>query len=297
MQERLASSAAAASDGAAPREVRAAPGTEQPRRFVPKLRYELIACGLHGHELAGTDAAELRPEDAIFAREMDGVRWYRCLRCDTWMALPKPDRPTRRFPPEPDEIALPLRGKPLRDRYVLRAIVIERAFHLIVLTALTVAIFLFVDHRASLKQSWTRILSDLQGSFGGPLNNSRHGLLAELNRLFTVSRNELLLLGGGLALYCAVLLLEMIGLWWAKRWAEYLTFIEAGVLVPFEIYELTNGVTALKVVGLLVNLAILLYLAIAHRLFGVRGGWQAEKAEQERDRGWEPILAATPRPA
>jgi hypothetical protein len=73
----------------------AAPGTERPRRYRPKLRYELIGCGLHGHELLGTDAAELRPEDGLFAREAGGVRWYRCLRCDSWVALSPPDRAER----------------------------------------------------------------------------------------------------------------------------------------------------------------------------------------------------------
>jgi len=43
----------------------AAPGTERPRRFRPKLRYELIGCGLHGHEILGTDAAALRAEDEL----------------------------------------------------------------------------------------------------------------------------------------------------------------------------------------------------------------------------------------
>ena len=60
----------------------APPGTERPRRYRPKLRYELIDCGLHGHELLGTDAARLRDEDGVFAREAGGLRWYRCLRCD-----------------------------------------------------------------------------------------------------------------------------------------------------------------------------------------------------------------------
>ena len=45
------------------------PGTEEPRRFRPKLRYELIGCGLHGHEIVGMDAAALRAEDELFARE------------------------------------------------------------------------------------------------------------------------------------------------------------------------------------------------------------------------------------
>ena len=45
------------------------PGTQKPRRFVPRFHYELLVCGVGGHELLGVDAAELRPEDALFARE------------------------------------------------------------------------------------------------------------------------------------------------------------------------------------------------------------------------------------
>ena len=273
---------------------RDAPGTEQPRRFRPRLRYELLACGLHGHELVGTDAAEVRDEDALFARETDGIRWYRCLRCDAWLTLAPPEHPSRPVPPAQDEIVLPLRGRPLRDRFVLRTIAVERLFHLLVLAALDVAIFAFADHRRSLKHEYTRILSDLQGTLGGPLDQSKHGILHDLNRLFAVATDELLVLGAALALYCAVLLAEMIGLWWARRWAEYLTFAEAGVLIPFEIYEMVAGVTVLKVIGLLLNLAIVVYLAVAHRLFGVRGGAAAEHEEQERDRGWDPIVAAGP---
>jgi len=70
----------------------APPGTERPRRYIPKLRYELIDCGLHGHELLGTAAARLRDEDALFAREGDGLRWYRCLRCDSWVSRPSRTR-------------------------------------------------------------------------------------------------------------------------------------------------------------------------------------------------------------
>src|SRR5436305_1395720 len=84
------------------------------RRTGPKLQYGLIDCGVHGHELRGIDAAELRPEDAIFARESGGLRWYRCMRCDSRLALPPPERPSRKYPPSRDEIMLPLRGKPLR---------------------------------------------------------------------------------------------------------------------------------------------------------------------------------------
>src|SRR3981189_3314616 len=56
------------------------PGTVRPESFLPRLHYELLVCGLRGHALIGTDAAELRPQDAILARDLDGSRWYRCLR-------------------------------------------------------------------------------------------------------------------------------------------------------------------------------------------------------------------------
>ena len=80
------------------------PGTVPPRRFVPRLHYELLVCGLRGHELIGTDAAELRPSDAVVVREIGGVRWHRCLRCDSWLPLSPPRNPTRRHPPEREEI-------------------------------------------------------------------------------------------------------------------------------------------------------------------------------------------------
>src|ERR1700761_8632415 len=108
------------------------PGVERPRRYRPRLRYELIGCGLHGHELLGTDAAELRPEDAVFARASGGLRWYRCLRCDSWTALSPPGHPARASPPQRSEVRLPLRGRPLRDRYVLRLVALDRVLHFLV---------------------------------------------------------------------------------------------------------------------------------------------------------------------
>ena len=167
----------------------AAPGTERPRRYRPKLRYELIGCGLHGHELLGTDAAELRPGDQLFARETGGLRWYRCLRCDSWVVLTPPAQAARRYPPSREEITLPLRGRPLRDRYVLRLIAVERVLHFLVLSALAAAVLLFASNKAALNADFTRILRDLQGGFGGPLVTSRQGVVHDLDRLFAKVRS------------------------------------------------------------------------------------------------------------
>ena len=285
----------ATNDDARPGLLLAAPGTERPRRYLPRLRYELLGCGLHGHELLGTDAAALRPEDSLFARESDGLRWYRCLRCDSWVALCPPERPTVRHPPPRDQISLPLRGRPLRDRYVLRLIALDRVIHFLVLAALATAIFLFATNRAALDSEFTRILKDLQGGLGGPIGSGNTGIVHDLRRLFAVSTSNLYLAGAAVAAYAVLEGTEAVGLWLGRRWAEYLTFAATVVFVPYEVYELTKTISALKVLALVINLAIVVYLLWAKRLFGVRGGGRAERAEYERDTGWAPIERATPR--
>jgi uncharacterized membrane protein (DUF2068 family) len=273
----------------------AAPGTERPRRFRPRLRYELIGCGLHGHEILGTDAAALRPEDELFARESGGLRWYRCLRCDSWLALTPPEHPARKYPPPRDEIMLPLRGKPLRDRFVLRLIAIDRILHFLVWSALAAAIFLFASDHAALDADFTRILYGLQGGAGGPMTTSKHGIVHDLQYVFAVSIRNLYLVGAGSAVYALLAGIEAIGLWFAKRWAEYLTFVATIVFLPIEVRELIKSVTWLKVLALVINLAVAAYLLYAKRLFGVRGGGRAERAEREEDTGWAPIERATPK--
>ena len=273
------------------------PGAEHTRRYRPRLRYELIGCGLHGHELLGTDAAGLRPEDDLFAREFGRLRWYRCLRCDSWVALTPPTDPATRFPPERHEVTVPLRGRPLRDKYVLRVIAVERAFHFLVLSALAAAIFLFASNKVALNADFTKVLNDLQGGLGGPVNRSNHGVVHDLQRLFAISTNNLYLVGIGVAAYACLEGVETVGLWLGKRWAEYLTFIASIIFIPYEIDELAKGVSALKLVTFILNLAIAVYLVWAKRLFGLHGGRRAEEAERERDSGWGAIERSSPVPA
>jgi uncharacterized membrane protein (DUF2068 family) len=277
--------------------VPAPPGSEQPRRFRPKLRYELIGCGLHGHELLGTDARALRPEDAVFARESGGLRWYRCLRCDSWIPLSPPDGPARPYPPHRSEVRLPLRGKPLRDRYVLRLVAVERLLHFLVLSALAAAVFLFASNKIALDADFTKVLKYMQGGLGGPITDTNHGIVHDLQRLFSFSITNLYWAATAIAAYAVLEGVESVGLWFGKRWAEYLTFIATIIFVPYEVYELTKGVSALKLVALILNLAVVAYLLIAKRLFGLRGGGKAERAEHDAETGWPPIERATPAPS
>ena len=80
------------------------------RGTSPANRYELITCGLGGHIIVGTEVKEIVPADEAVVREYDGLRWYRCLRCDAWLPRQPPEQPTRDRLPARDEIEVPLRG-------------------------------------------------------------------------------------------------------------------------------------------------------------------------------------------
>jgi uncharacterized membrane protein (DUF2068 family) len=271
------------------------PGTVKPARFRPKLHWELLVCGTRGHELVGLDAERLRPEDGLVAFEDEGVRWHRCLRCDSWLPFPSPSAPARRHLPDRDEIELPLRGKPLRDKVVLRLIAINRAFHFLLLGLLGTAILLFAANEAHLKETFYRIVADLQDTVGGgPVQTSKTGILHELDKLFTLKSSTLTLVGTAVLGYAVVEGVEAVGLWFQKRWAEYLTFIVTTSFVPLEVYELIHKFTPFKVFALIVNVAIVVYLLFAKRLFGVRGGAAADEAEREHDIGWQALERASP---
>lgn len=60
--------------------------------------------------------------------------------------------------------------------------------------------------------------------------------------------------------YAGMLLMEGIGLWLEFSWAAYLTVASTALLLPFEIYELVERVSPLRIALLLLNAAIVGYL-------------------------------------
>lgn len=271
------------------------PGVElvEPSRFRPRFHYELIVCGLRGHELIGVDARELREQDRAVARVVDGVRWHRCLRCDSWLPIPAPGAPARDVPPERAEIELPPRGKPLRDKIVLRLIAINRALHFVVLGAIAIAIFVFASHRDALRGKAYRVIVDLQTGADGS-RAPTHGLLHEIERSFSLQTGTIKLVGLVFAVYAAIEGIEAFGLWYQRRWAEYLTFIVTTSLLPLEIYELAHRFTPFKILAFVINVAVVAYLLLAKRLFGLRGGVAAEERERAADVGWEALERTAP---
>jgi uncharacterized membrane protein (DUF2068 family) len=263
-----------------------------PGRRRPSNRYELLTCAWSGHVLVGTDAATITADDALLVRADGALRWHRCLRCDSWVPREVPAHPVRERVEPRDEIALPLRGAALRDRYVLRLIAFDRAIHVMVLGVLAIVLLTFAAHDQALHHDYENIMNDLAG--GAPGASQARGVLGYLGRAFKYSPSHLRILALVLLAFAALEAVEMVGLWFAKRWAEYLTFIATTALVPFEVYELTNGVSAFKLIALVINLAVVLYLLLAKRLFGLRGGHQALQARRAVSSGWPAIEQAVP---
>jgi uncharacterized membrane protein (DUF2068 family) len=92
-------------------------------------------------------------------------------------------------------------------------------------------------------------------------------LLAKLSILDDRRLKEL---SAGTFIYSAIFLTEGVGLALGKRWAEYLTIISTGSLLPLEIYELAKHATVGKVVALVINLAVVVYLVLELRRFPKR---------------------------
>ena len=90
-----------------------------------------------------------------------------------------------------------------------------------------------------------------------PNNQFIGALLSKLQMVHTKELKELSALG---AAYAALFLTEGIGLLFRKRWAEWLTIVATSSLMPFEVYEVIRKFTALRLVALIVNAAVVLYL-------------------------------------
>jgi uncharacterized membrane protein (DUF2068 family) len=81
-----------------------------------------------------------------------------------------------------------------------------------------------------------------------------------IQRACEIPQDKIWELGAVSFIYAGLFMTEGIGLWLAKRWAEWFTVIITGSLVPFEIYEILQRPTAIRILVLLVNIAVVAYL-------------------------------------
>ena len=169
---------------------------------------------------------------------------------------------------------------------MLRLIAIDRAIHFLVLGALAALAFVLASHRATIDRLVTRLNSFFFGTPTGA-RPPAHGFVHDLERLLTLDVTTFRLIGAAAAAYALLEGAEAYGLWRQRRWAEYLTFIATTLFVPYEVYELVGKITVIRVGAFVLNLAILVYLLFAKRLFGLRGGAASDEAARQKDSGWD----------
>jgi uncharacterized membrane protein (DUF2068 family) len=62
------------------------------------------------------------------------------------------------------------------------------------------------------------------------------------------------------AMYSAVRMVEAVGLWLRKTWAEWFAVLTGGIYIPIEILEVSRSLTWPRVTVLVVNLGVVSYL-------------------------------------
>ena len=237
------------------------------------IDWSLVSCGLRGHITYRPDESEYA--DRLRATTVAGEAW-RCLRCGAYVA----EQPTGTGPA--DLAPTPTRGRALRQLIVLRLLAVLRGIEGTAWLAVGITAW-FVSDRvpeflADLKQA-VPALEPATRTLGWDIDRS--WLARGLDRWSEISPDTIILLGTAIALLGAVKWAEAVGLWLGKRWGEYLAAVATAAFIPLEVYELIEHVSAFKIVLLLINVAAVVWLVFAKRLFGVRGGLAAERAENE----------------
>jgi len=100
-------------------------------RPFPHFSWDLRACGRHGHATYAPDEPDLR--DRLHVTTAAGEAW-RCLRCGDFVAgAPRGSGPA-------DDAPIVLRGRALRDAFVLRLLAVERGLRGVLLIVLAYAL-------------------------------------------------------------------------------------------------------------------------------------------------------------
>lgn len=249
------------------------------------VSHELRVCGRHGHLTYAPTEAEYA--DRLRAQTSLGEAW-RCLRCGDWVL----GDPARSGPA--DQAPVPPRGRALRQLALLRLLAVERILRGIVLVAGAYGVHRFASAQTSLRQSFGDTLPaarPLAQRLGFDLDHSL--IVREATKALNAKQSTLTLVALALLAYGILEAVEGVGLWLAKRWAEYLTVVATAAFLPLEVYELSDHPTVTKAGAFVLNIVVVVYLVLAKRLFGARGGRAAYDEEMSSETLLEVEAAAS----
>jgi uncharacterized membrane protein (DUF2068 family) len=142
---------------------------------------------------------------------------------------------------------------PPRRRRVLKLIAVERTLRGLLLLAAGVYLLFNLNEDFGKKANSIMRAVELD-----PRRPFLHRIVTYLHHLHA---SDLRIVAFGALGYGALELVEGVGLWLDQLWAEYLTIVATSLLIPVEIYELVRNPSIWKAGGLVVNIAIVAYLA------------------------------------
>jgi len=148
-------------------------------------------------------------------------------------------------------------GDPRRSRRIIRVIAAERFLRGLLLIA--AGAYLLTHTGSDFGRTADHLARSLE------LDTRRPFLRHLIEKLHRLRAGTVVITGIAAAGYGLLELVEGAGLWLDQLWAEYLTVIATSLLVPFECYELIHKPSLLKAGGIVVNIAIVAYLAHALR--------------------------------
>jgi uncharacterized membrane protein (DUF2068 family) len=116
---------------------------------------------------------------------------------------------------------------------------------------------------ASVAEHWVRMLG---------LDPGNRYVDRALQKFADLTPQKIKSLGVVSFVYAGLFLIEGIGLWLVKRWAEWFSVIITTSLVPVEIYEIYRHPSALKCLVLILNIVVVGYLLYRIRNERQHGG-------------------------
>ncbi|MBB4923511.1 DUF2127 domain-containing protein [Kitasatospora kifunensis] len=229
-------------------------------------------CARRGHTTYAPSEPQLRAR--LHAATGVGDAW-RCLRCgDFALGEPHGSGPAANAP-------LVVRGKALRDLFVLRFLAVERGLRGVLGVLIAWAVWKFSNSQDALHQLFDQnltIFKPIADHFHWDLEHA--SVVDTIRKTFDYQHKTLVYVAAGVLAYSLIEAVEGVGLWLGRRWAEYLAVIATAAFLPLEGYELSEHATAVKIATTVINVLAVLWILLSKRLFGLRGGIVAFEAER-----------------
>lgn len=96
------------------------------------------------------------------------------------------------------------------------------------------------------------------------LNPARHYPRIFLDLSEQIGDAQLWAMASAALIYSVIRIVEAVGLWLRKQWAEWFAILTGGIYIPIEIVEVIRSVTWPRVTVLIVNAGVVSYLLFIH---------------------------------